>query len=311
MICDIMCIPNFWGGCQMVLKNYYRILDLETSNVSIDEIKLAYRSAAKKYHPDLNVGDRLAEEKIKDINEAYKVLSVPASKRKYDRVWNSHFSKNRKAFSGKNEKKAIFKMFLGNIETIQEKQKKDSNFKPVNGKNIETQINVSLEDAFYGLDKKISLKDIDGKMKTYIVSVPEGIKNGEKIRLIGQGKEGKNGGKNGDLFIKINIQDTKKFKLNGDNIYTDLLLTPWEAALGTRANVETIDDETRVYIPQGIQTGEKIRIPGKGYKNGINSRGDLIAEIKVVVPKKLTEEEKQIFEKLNKISNFNPRNDKK
>ena len=83
----------------MVFKNYYKILDLETSRVSIDEIKVAYRQAAKKYHPDLNVGDKLAEERIKDINEAYKVLSVPASKRKYDRVWNSHFGKNQKAFS--------------------------------------------------------------------------------------------------------------------------------------------------------------------------------------------------------------------
>ena len=161
------------------------------------------------------------------------------------------------------------------------------------------------------MDKKVSLKDIDGNTKTFTVSVPEGIKNGEKIRLIGQGKEGKNGGKNGDLFIKINVEDNKKFRLKGDNIYTDLLLTPWEAALGTRANVETIDDETKVYIPQGIQSGEKIRIPGKGYKKETDTRGDLIAEIKVVVPKKLTQEEKQIFEQLNKISNFNPRSDKK
>ena len=295
----------------MVFKNYYKILDLETSHVSIDEIKLAYRTAAKKYHPDLNVGDNLAEEKIKDINEAYKVLSVPASKRKYDRVWNSHFSKNRKAFSGKGDRKAIFNMFLGNIEEDREKQKRDSNLKPLKGENIETEINVSIEEAFYGLDKKVSLKDIDGNTKTFTVSVPEGIKNGEKIRLIGQGKEGKNGGKNGDLFIKINVEDNKKFRLKGDNIYTDLLLTPWEAALGTRANVETIDDETKVYIPQGIQSGEKIRIPGKGYKKETDTRGDLIAEIKVVVPKKLTQEEKQIFEQLNKISNFNPRSDKK
>ena len=85
----------------MVFKNYYKILDLETSHVSIDEIKVAYRQAAKKYHPDLNVGDSLAEERIKDINEAYKVLSVPASKRKYDRVWNSRFGKGKKAFSDK------------------------------------------------------------------------------------------------------------------------------------------------------------------------------------------------------------------
>ena len=129
---------------------------------------------------------------------------------------------------------------------------------------METGINASLYEAFYGLDKKLSLRAADGSQKNFTVTIPQGIRNGEKIILIGQGKEGKNGGKNGDLFIKINIEDEKKFRLNGTDIYTDLLLTPWEAALGTRANVESIDDITKVYIPQGIQSGEKIRIPGKG-----------------------------------------------
>ena len=138
----------------------------------------------------------------------------------------------------------------------------------------------------------------------------EGILNGEKIRLIGQGKPGENGGKNGDLFLKINIESNSKFKLQGYDLYTDLFLTPWEAALGTRANIKTIDDETKVYIPKGIQSGEKIKIPGKGYKTGTGTRGDLVAEVKVMVPKQLTEEEKTMFEKLNEISNFNPRNNR-
>ena len=90
-------------------------------------------------------------------------------------------------------------------------------------------------------------------------------------------------------------------------MYTDLLITPWEAALGTRVNIPSIDEETKVYIPQGIESGEKIRIPGKGYKDGKGSRGDLIAEVKIMVPKKLTNEEKKIFEELNHISTFNPR----
>ena len=294
----------------MVFKNYYKILGLETSRVSIDEIKIAYRAAAKKNHPDLNVGDKLAEERIKDINEAYKVLSVPASKRKYDRVWNSKFAKEQKAFSGKGEKGAIFNMFLGNVEKSESKEEKKSGKNAVKGENVETEINSSIYEAFYGLDKKISIRTVEGKLKTFTVSIPKGIRNGEKIRLIGQGKKGKNGGKNGDLFIKINIKDDHKFRLQGCDIYTDLLLTPWEAALGTRANVETIDDETKVYIPQGIQSGEKIRIPGKGYQEGNGQRVDLIAEVKVMVPKQLTKEEKTMFEKLNEISNFNPRIDK-
>ena len=107
----------------MVYKNYYKILDLETSHVSLEEIKVAYRVAAKKYHPDVNVGDNLAEERIKDINEAYRVLSVPASKRKYDRIWNSRFAQKQKAFSGKAEKGAIINMFLGNVEKDDNKPK--------------------------------------------------------------------------------------------------------------------------------------------------------------------------------------------
>ena len=289
----------------MVIKNYYKILGLETSHVSIDEIRQAYRQAAKKYHPDLNVGDSLAEERIKDINEAYRVLSTPASKRKYDRTWNSRFGKGEKAFSNKSQKGAIFNMFLGNVEETP--KTKTVRKTPIKGENVETEINVNIYDAFYGLDKQISLKNADGNNKIYTVKIPKGIRNGEKIRLIGQGKEGKDGGKNGDLLIKINIEDDKKFKLKGYDIYTDLLLTPWEAVLGTRTTVSSIDDETNVYVPEGIQTGEKIRIPNKGYYSNKEDRGDLVVEVKIVVPKTLSDEEKNIYKELSKVSKFNPR----
>ena len=293
----------------MIFKDYYKILELETSHVTIDEIKLAYRAAAKKYHPDVNVGDSLAEERIKDINEAYKVLSVPSTKRKYDRVWNTHnVNKNKKVFNVKKENGSILNMFLGNIEKEDNQDKYTEHAEPIKGENVETQIDATLYEAFYGLDKKISLRTVEGNMKTFTITIPEGIRDGEKIRLIGQGKPGKNGGKNGDLFIRIKIKDDNQFKLKGYDLYTDLCLTPWEAALGTRVNVQSIEEETKIYIPQGIQSGEKLRIPGKGYKNGRGSRGDLIAEVKVMVPKQLTEQEKEMFEKLNEISNFNPRN---
>ena len=291
----------------MAYKNYYKILNLETSHVSIEEIKVAYRQAAKKYHPDLNVGDKLAEEKIKDINEAYRTLSVPASKRKYDRIWNSSFGRSYKSFSGKGEKASIINMFIGNTQS--EEGKPNIAKEIVKGENIETEIGISIQEAFYGKEKMISLKTMEGKIKNIVVAIPQGIKNGEKIRLIGQGKPGENGGKSGDLLIKINIEDSKPFKLKGNDLYTDLLLTPWEAALGARTNVNSIDEETKIYIPQGIQSGERIKIPGKGYKDGNGMRGDLIAEIKVVVPKKLTEQERKMFEKLNEISKFNPRSE--
>ena len=286
----------------MVFKDYYKILELETSRVSLEEIKIAYRNAAKKYHPDVNIGDSLAEERIKDINEAYTKLSNPSTKRKYDRIWNANnFRKNTFKPNGK---ETIVNMFLGKNS---EKEIKEKN-PPIKGENVETEIKATLYEAFYGLEKKISLRTIDGNMKTFSVSIPEGIRDGEKIRLLGQGKPGKNGAKNGDLFIKINIQNDKKFKLKGYDIYTDLMITPSEAALGTRVTVKSIDDETKVYIPQGIESGEKIRIPGKGYKTGKGTRGDLVAEVKIMVPKKLSNQEIEIYKKLNEISNFNPRN---
>lgn len=290
----------------MKFKDYYKILELETSRVTIDQIKAAYRKQAKKFHPDVNVGNKLAEEKIKDINEAYKVLSVPSSKRKYDRMWNSKFGKGKKAFTSKSQKGVILDMFLGNIDNI-EKAEQVKKANPVKGENIETQINVSIYDAFYGLDKQIVLKTIEGDTKSYTVKIPKGIRSGEKVRLIGQGKPGKNGGKNGDLLIQINIENDSKFRLTGSEINTDLLLTPWEAALGVRTSVKSIDDETKVYVPEGVQSGEKIRIPNKGYYINKTDRGDLVAEVKVVVPKHISLEEKEMYKKLSKISRFNPR----
>ncbi len=289
----------------MIYKDYYKILGLETSRVSIEEIKTAYRVSAKKYHPDLNVGNKLAEEKIKDINEAYRILSVPASKRKYDRTWNAH--NVRETQKKLRTKESIFEIFLGNVE----KTANNSVQTPIVGQDVETEIEVPIEEAYFGSEKKISLKTVDGKNKIFSITIPKGIQNGAKIRLIGQGKEGINGGKNGNLYIKIKIQDNKKFKLNGNDLYTDLLLTPWEAGLGARVTIPTMEDETKIYIPQGIQSGEKLKIPNKGYHTTQGGKGDLIAEIKIVVPRDMSEEERTIYEQLKEVSKFKPREEEK
>ena len=293
----------------MIFKDYYKILSLETNRVSSEQIKNAYRNAAKKYHPDVNVEDRLSEEKIKDINEAYRVLSDPTTKRKYDRTWNYNVGYKQKKAKQKTSGEVageFFGMFFGNNEIKEEIAQ--SKIPPVKGENIETEINISIEDGFYGVEKKIALKDLEGKTKAITIKVPEGIQDGEKIRLIGQGKPGKNGGKNGDLYIKINIEDGKKYKLNGKDLYTTIPISPWEAALGTKAKVNSIDDtKTAIYIPNGIQSGETIEIPQKGYKTPKGERGNLIAQIQIVVPEKLTKEERDMFKRLKEISKFNPR----
>ena len=297
----------------MIFKDYYKILELKTNRVSSEEIKNAYRLAVKKHHPDLNVTDKLAEEKIKDINEAYRILSDPAAKRKYDRIWTRNSMQTKqKQYKEENKKTnsafgEFFTMFFGNVENAKEKRENKTEKIPIKGENIETSIDVDIEEVFYGLDKKISLRTVDGKMKVFTVSIPPGLHNGEKIRLLGQGKEGIDGGKNGDLFIKVNIKDNDKFMLKGNDLYTNLYLTPWEAALGTRTTVYSIDEGTVVYIPEGIETGEILKISGKGYKDGKGSRGDLIVKVNIMVPKNLSKEEKKLFEKLSAVSSFNPR----
>lgn len=293
----------------MIFKDYYKILGLENSKVTAQDVKTAYREAAKKYHPDINIEDKFAEERFKDVNEAYKVLSNASSKRKYDRMWNSNVGKKKYEESSREAGSRFsdfFHMFFGNIE-IEEEKKQKKKKEPIRGENIETEIELTIEETYYGCEKKISLRTANGKMKTFTIKVPAGIRNHEKIRLLGQGKAGINGGKSGDLFIKVNIQSTKRFSLLGIDLYTDLCLTPWEAALGTRATINTIDDTASIYIPQGIESGEKVRIAGKGYKDGKGGRGDLIAEVKIMVPKQLTEEEKKLYQKLDEISTFHPR----
>lgn len=185
----------------MIFKDYYKILGLDTCKVSLDEIKVAYREQAKKYHPDVNIGNKNAEERFKDINEAYKVLSEISSKKKYDRMWNSNIGKKKVKYEeSEREKGSIFSDFFNMFFGV-------SNFKgngiddkiknkiPEKGENIETQIDVSIEEAFYGSEKKISLRTTEGKMKTFTVKIPAGIRANEKIRLIGQGKKGINGRK--------------------------------------------------------------------------------------------------------------------
>ena len=299
----------------MIFKDYYKILGLENNHASVDEIKVAYREQAKKYHPDVNVGNRDAEERFKDINEAYRVLSETTSRRKYDRMWNNYVGKKKAKFEESGRGKTsifsdFFNIFFGSVDSkkMEAKTKSSKTGKiPVKGENIDTEIDISIDEAFYGLTKKISLRTTNGNMRSFDVKIPAGIQNNEKIRLIGQGKAGSNGGRNGDLFIKINIKDNPKFKLIGYDLYSNLLISPWEAALGTKANLESIDEAASVIVPKGTQSGELLRIQGKGYKDGKGGRGDLVAEVKIVIPKNMNEKEKSLFQELSHVSNFEPR----
>lgn len=297
----------------MIFKDYYKILGLPNNNVTTEQIKQAYREQAKKYHPDINTTSNFSEERFKDINEAYKTLSNSSTRRKYDRMWNSRIGKKQKnSGQAKREKKSafaeFFQMFFGEIKNSKTKNEETRDNKvPIKGENIETEITVSIFDAFYGVEKKLALRAVNGKMREFNIKIPAGIRNEEKIRLMGQGKLGENGGKAGDLLVRIHIENDKKFTLNGVDLITNLYVAPWEAALGTKLNISSIDEEILLYIPQGTQCGESLKLKGKGYLDGKGGRGDLIINIQIMNPTNITDEEKKLFEQLKKISKFNPR----
>lgn len=302
----------------MIFKDYYKILGLDTNKVSIDEIKIAYREQAKKYHPDVNAGNNKSEERFKDINEAYKILSELSTRKKYDRMWNSHIGKKKNKIAKQSAEETrktatrgdIFNILFGieNEDSNNTKTNKPKKLKvPVQGEDVETEIPISIYEGFFGQIKKLSLRTVNGKMKNFEINIPAGIRDGEKVRLIGQGKPGENGGKNGDLLIKINVAEDRKYKLIGTDIYTDLNISPWEAVLGTKVEVNAIDEPIGVYIPQGIETGEEIHIPNKGYKDSKGGRGEFIIKIKIMIPKDISEKEKELYKQMKKISKFNPR----
>lgn len=288
----------------MIFKDYYKILGLESPKATIDDIKTAYREQAKKYHPDVNVGNKNAEERFKDINEAYKTLTNQSTKRKYDRMWNAHIGRRKnKAKQNKEQKttrQELLSVLFGLNTKKEEKDSENSKRKqktPQQGENVETEIQISVIEGFFGLTKSISLRTVEGKMKTFKVTIPAGIRNGEKIKLMGQGRPGKNGGKNGDLLIKINMSEDKKYKLVGSDIYTTVNICPWEAVLGTKINVDAIDETIGVFIPQGIQTDEEIQIPDKGYRDSKGGRGKFIIRVRIMISKNISEKEKRTVQR--------------
>ena len=292
----------------MVIKDYYKILGFENSRVSLDEIKNAYREQAKKYHPDVNRNNKKAEERFKDISEAYNTLSDGKKRRKYDRLWYYYIGRKNKQNEKYREAKVkdFMNLFFGEKKS-DESQNVKFKGEPEKGEDVYTEVTATITEAYFGITKVLNFKTIDGGNKKIDVKIPAGIRNNEKIRVLGQGKAGKNGGKNGDLFIRIKIKDVLNLKLDGIDLYTELPITPWESALSTKVTITGIDEEVQVEVPKGIQSGEKIIIDGKGYKDGKGGRGKLIIAVKIMMPTTINEEEMKLLKKLKDISKFNPR----
>lgn len=301
----------------MKYKNYYKILGLSSAKATDDDVKSAYRHLAKMYHPDLNPGNVAVADKFKDINEAYQILGNPISRKKYDRV---HFAyKFRDGFDAEKVKDKLnvnngVQDFLNILFGTNSKPRVVTNIdkyydenRVVQGENLESEIDISLEEAFFGGERKIAYKATNGKVKTITINIPRGIQSGERIRLVGQGHEGKNGGKNGDMYIKVNISPHKFLKLDGLDLYASLPITPWEGALGCDVSMNGLDTNIFLNIPEGTVTGDKFRIPNAGYLNQTGDRGDLIFTAQIMIPKRLTNDERELFNKFKDISNYNPR----
>lgn len=307
----------------MEYKDYYKILGVD-KNSSQDEIKKAYRKLAKKYHPDLNPNDSKAQEKFKEVNEAYEVLGDQEKKKKYDTFGSSynfaggqHFDPSQYGFGGgrtytytsgnAGDFSDFFNMFFGgggqsqgfNINDLLGGRSSKRYQNP--RQSYESEINITLDEGYNGTTKEVNL-NLNRQMKKLSIKVPRGILPGKKIKV-----KGEKWGIDGDILFGINIIDDPNNRLEGLDIISKVNLLPWEAALGAKIVANTLTGKIKVDIPKGITGGKKIRIPKKGYIDMKDNKGDLYLEINIVNPPELSKEELKLYEKLSKVSKYNPR----
>ncbi|BBA70839.1 DnaJ C-terminal domain-containing protein [Geobacter sulfurreducens] len=307
--------------------DYYAILGV-SKNATQEEVQRAYRKLARKYHPDINkAGD--AEEKFKRINEAYEVLSDPDKRATYDQLgrdWNGrhgtqgyqgsdnaghHFST-----ADPGQFSDFFQDLFGsgwNFGGSAELQ--GGGTRRRRGRDHEATITITLAEAYHGARKSIELERVEADSagrpartrRTYDVAIPPGVTDGSLIRLAGQGGRGTGGGEAGDLFLRVSILPDSRFTLNGNDLTTVVDVAPWEAALGAKVPVPTVDGRINLTVPAGTQSGQILRVRGKGMPIASGRHGDLLVSVRIVVPKHLSDRERHLFEELAKESRFDPR----
>lgn len=304
-------------------KDYYKLLGVERG-ARAEEISKAYKKLARQYHPDLNPGDKQAEDKFKEINEAYEVLKDPEKRKLYDQLgpdWqhgqqfqgnpgfgNAHFTFNGQRFDGSGFSDFFETLFGGGGGGRGAQFGPDPfggfSSRSRRGRDVEAELSLSLEEALRGGRRAVTLQMPQGP-KTLEVNVPAGIREGAKLRLAGQGDPAP-GGTPGDLFLRVRYLAHPLFKVEGENLHCDVALAPWEAALGARVAVPTLEGEVELSIPAGSSSGRKFRLRGKGLGSGAN-RGDLLARVMIKVPARLSAEESEIWQKLAQVSSFKAR----
>ena len=326
-------------------RNYYQILGV-SRDASIEEIKRVYRRLARQYHPDLNPGDKAAEDKFKDVGEAYEILSDPNKRSQYDqfsRFWKmkGFQSKSRVGATGKTwggdrtgrtsadkfdySRYPDFNDFLDQLlNRRRERQAGMANgtstrvpqgsgdfFRPGTTKktytipsqssrrDVEARLTLPLEKAYSGGKERIRLED----GRSLEVDMPPGMVSNQRVLLRNQGIG------SGDLYLKITVAPHRFFQLEGSDIYCQLPVTPSEAVLGGDIQVPTLDGLVKMKVPPGVLHGQRLRLANKGYPDSKGKRGDQIVEIQIVIPPKISPQERELYEKLRELETLAPRRD--
>ena len=318
-------------------RDFYEILGV-SRNATQEQIQRAYRKLARAHHPDVNK-DPGAEDRFKDVSEAYNVLHDPETRRRYD-AFGPDFRRvpddvdpetwNRAAAGGgpraggagtggraRRGPAADTGFATGFGEDIDLDDllgglfggRSGRGWGPIPGADQEAVIDLTVEEAYRGTRRSVTLEG-GGQTRTLQVTIPAGVTNGQRIRLAGQGGRGTEGAPAGDLYLIVRIAPHPRYRVEGRDLHVELPLAPWEAALGTTVAVETPDGEAKVKVPAGTSSGRRLRLRGRGLPNPKGTVGDLYAEARILVPRKLPAEERRLFEELAATSTFDPRRPK-
>jgi curved DNA-binding protein len=299
-----------------VARDFYATLGVGRSATS-EEIQRAYRKLARENHPDVNKDPR-AEERFKEVSEAYQVLSDPEQRRKYDRFgedfrqvpedWEQRVGAGAAPRGGRVRHATTGGGFEG-FEGIDIEDLFGGFFRdrdrggPVPGADQEAELELTVEEAYRGGPRHLTI----GGDREYDVTIPPGVLDGQRIRLAGQGGRGSGNAAPGDLYLVARIRPHRRYRLEGRDIHVELPVTPWEAALGATVPVTTPGGEVKVRVVPGSSSGRRLRLRGEGMPNPKGKPGDLYAEVRVMVPKRPSKRERELFEELAAASDFDPR----
>jgi len=317
-----------------VARDFYEVLGV-SRDAGPDDVQQAYRRLARKNHPDVNK-DPGAEERFKEINEAYSVLSDQELRKRYDRfgedfrrvpddweqrvgagaggfrgrggrrpqaTWTTNGTDSGAGFGGAGFEGIDIEDLLGGMFGGQGRGPRAARMA---GADQEAELPLTVEEAYHGGRKEITLNGPAGP-RSYTVTIPPGVTDGRRIRLTGEGGRGVGDGPAGDLYLVVRLLPHPLFRVQGRNIHTDLKIAPWEAALGATVPVDTPGGESTVTVPPGSSSGRRLRLRGQGMPDPAGQPGDLFAEIKIMVPPRLSDRERDLFSELATASTFDPR----